>query len=116
MQFTKKINVSKYLIGTILNLIISLKIIGIDNYKILLIFFLGVIFNHLFLILGVINMFNTQAKKRAALYFLGKFVVIVLIMVYAMQNLPKNIILLTIIYIIQLIILVLSIKRNTNKN
>ena len=116
MQFTKKINLSKYLIGTIFNILLSIKLIGIEHVQILSVFFMGVIINHLFLVLGSLNMFSTLAKKRAAIYFLGKFIIIVLIMVFAMRNLPENIILLTLFYIIQLIILVLSIKRNTDKN
>jgi hypothetical protein len=58
-------------------------------------------------------MFSDKPNKRSALYFVLKFVVLAIVMIVAMNKMPGNIALITGFYIFQLIILVLSIKRNT---
>jgi hypothetical protein len=113
MQLNNKIKTTKYLIGTLINYTLALYFLGFDNYIITTSLFLGFIFNQIFLTLGLLEMFSDKPKKRSAIYFLLKFILLAIVMVVAMLKMPENIAIITGFYIFQLIILVLSIKRNT---
>jgi hypothetical protein len=113
MQLRKKIQISKYLIGTLINYSAGLYFLKVENYILITALFFGFVCNQIFLGLGLTNMFSDKPNKRGALYFVLKFVVLAIVMIVAMNKIPGNIALITGFYIFQLIILVLSIKRNT---
>jgi hypothetical protein len=113
MQLRKKIQINKYVLGTLINYSAGLYFLKIENYIIITVLFIGFISNQLFLALGLGNMFSDKPEKRATLYFILKFLILVIVMIVAMSKMPQNIALITGFYIFQLIILVLSIKRIT---
>lgn len=113
MLLRKKIKISQYVIGTLINFSGALYFLGLENWKTLGILFLGFIANQLFLTMALLLMFSGKAKKRAALYFVLKFILLAAVMVFAMSKMPENVLFITLFYIFQLIILVISIKRIT---
>lgn len=111
MHFTKKIKTTKYLFGTILNVLIAIALFKIKDYSVLSILLIGIILNQWMLIMGLFTMLSDKPSFKSAIYFLMKFIILVSTIIYAMQKMPNNIVFITVFYIFQLIILVLSIKR-----
>ncbi len=112
MSLTKKINSLLYLIGTSVNFYISIKLMGEQYAQHLALFFLGIVINHLFLYKGIQRLLDISKKsKKTSLYLVAKSIVLMGIFFYVYQTMPEKILLCTLVYIFQLIILVLSIKK-----
>ena len=111
MHLRKKIKINKYLFGTVLNFSFALYVLKMNMEVAIL--FLGFILNQIFLTMALQLMFSGEANKRASLYLVLKFMVLAGVMIYAMSKMPEKNLLITLFYIFQLIILVISIKRNT---
>ncbi len=78
----------------------------------LALFFLGIVINHLFLYKGIQRLLDISKKsKKTSLYLVAKSIVLMGIFFYVYQTMPEKILLCTLVYIFQLIILVLSIKK-----
>jgi hypothetical protein len=118
MSLTEKINIYKYLLATLINIII-VAYFNRANYlelKILVSLIVLTGLNQLMLINGVLTIISPKFIKnrgaKAFVYILGKTLVLgsgfFMVMTYAPQKVLHSIF----IYIFQLIILALSIKKN----
>ena len=90
-----------------------------ESIKVILQFLGVIILNHFLLIVGVDKLFNGTTKMDrwiATGSLFSKFFFLIAIFYYAMQTIPEKIAFLMGIFIFQLIILVLSIKRNIKLN
>lgn len=108
----------KFSLLTILHIAIAFYIFDFQNIEIITFLFIGFISNQLLLIYGVSQLTNSKAQPSASKLigiFIGKFIILALAITCALQNLGKNSGYALIFYIFQLIILVISIKRNTKK-
>jgi len=103
-----------YIPGTLLNILLSLYLIGTNELIYVLIFFIGILINQWMLLQGVGSMMSEKQNKSMLLVL--KMFVLILIFIFAMIYLEEYVLFLTISYIFQLIILVLSIKRYKEKN
>lgn len=107
------INKGIYFVLSVANLAAFLYFAGEDFYKEGLIFYAGILLNHLFLALGVSGMLKAQKKSFLLII---KFFVLGAAFVFAMKTMPDLAGLCVLTYIFQLIILALSIKRDSKKN
>lgn len=99
---------------TTMNLSWLMYVIGTIEFINVFIFFIGMLVNHSLLLHGVQSMMSENQKKS---YFLIlKFFILIGVFIFAMITMPQYLLILTISYIFQLIILVLSIKSNRLKN
>lgn len=90
-----------------------------ESIKIVLIFTGVVIFNHFLLVVGVDKLFNNKTKLDkiiSTVCLVSKITFLIGIFIYVMQTIPEKIAFLMAIFIFQLIILILSIKRNIKLN
>lgn len=79
----------------------------------IVIFYLGVLVNQIFLVLGVNALTNSQKKS---FLLVVKFFILAAVFVYAMQTMSEHLIICLLTYIFQLIILAFSIKSDSKKN
>lgn len=94
----------------VLNFAALLYVIGTSSILLISAFFIGILLNQYMLLRGVQSITGENQKKS---YFLVlKFFILIGVFVFAMFTMPKHLLILTFSYIFQLIILVLSIKRN----
>lgn len=116
MFLKNKFEFIKFSILTLTNFTACIMLIGLERIEIITTLFIGFITNQILLLYGVSLL--TQSEVKASVIkllsiFIGKFIVLAIALICALQNLEKNSGYALIIYIFQLIILVISIKRNT---
>lgn len=99
---------------TLINFILSLYLIGTNQMIYILVFYTGVLLNQWMLVQGVRSMMSDQQNKSILL--IVKMMILILIFIFAMIFMKDFVLFLTISYIFQLIILILSIKRYKDKN
>lgn len=121
MSLKEKISINKYLLGTIVNGIIIFLYGAKTKYelKIMLLLLMVSMVNQLMLMLGVnLLLFTDPSEKRKNLkifgLLIGKSVILGGGFYVALQNIPAKMLHCVVIYIFQLIILTLSIKRYSN--
>lgn len=103
-----------YSILAIFNYSTLIYVIGASEVINITIFFSGILFNQIMLLRGVSATLAGEQKKSFLLVL--KFFILILVFIFANYKLDKYILFLTLSYIFQLIILVLSIKRDKEKN
>lgn len=103
-----------YSILAILNYSTLMYVIGTSEVVNISIFFGGILLNQIMLLRGVSATFAGEQSKSFLLVL--KFFILILVFIFAVYKLDKYILFLTLSYIFQLIILVLSIKRDKEKN
>ncbi len=118
MLIRKKINFQLYFVLSMLNLLICSYANSREfkNFFFLLILFFTTIVNHFFLARGielVLRPSPTQKNKGfwISFYFLGKTILLAAVLYYLLTYHRDLVFFLIILYIFQLIILVLSIKK-----
>ena len=103
-------NLKLYTPLSIINFLLLLYVIGTEFVIQVIIFFLGILLNQYMLLRGVQSILSENQKKS---YFLIiKLFILILVFIFAGYTMQKHLMILTFSYIFQLIILVLSIKRN----
>ena len=104
-----------YLFGTLTNYSLATYLVGLEKWLSVLVFFVGIMANHIFLVKGIAILLDVsdgpKKSKRTAVYLVAKSMVLIAIFIYILQVMPEKIIICTLVYIFQLIILVLSIKK-----
>lgn len=101
-----------YSAGSLFNVGFLLYGAGSQMWTNVLIFFLGIFANQYFLIIGVKSLL--AARKKSAFLIL-KFFVLIFVFLYVMRTMPEKMVLCVLAYIFQLIILILSIKKENKK-
>lgn len=96
------------------NYLTVLYVIGTNEIVNLSAFFGGILLNQIMLLRGVRATLAGEQSKSFLLVL--KFFILILVFIFAVYKLDKYILFLTLSYIFQLIILVLSIKRDKEKN
>lgn len=119
MQIKNKINRKKYLIGTSLNIILISQVFTNPNILVGLVFLMCVIVNQFLLAIVVSDLTGVDKNYSIMPTWLAgilKLLVLLCGFYYAMSSTVEKELFLVLIYIFQLIILVLSIKRVVEKN
>jgi hypothetical protein len=96
------------------NYLTVLYVIGTNEIVNISAFFGGILLNQIMLLRGVRATLAGEQSKSFLLVL--KFFILILVFIFAVYKLDKYILFLTLSYIFQLIILVLSIKRDKEKN
>jgi uncharacterized membrane protein len=107
-------NLILYSILAIFNFSSLLYVIGTEHIVDISIFFAGLLVNQIMLLCGTKAVLNGEQNKSFLLVL--KFFILILVFIFAVYKLDKYILFLTFSYIFQLIILVLSIKRDKENN
>lgn len=102
-----------YFVLSLFNLAALIYLMGTGVINHILIFYTGILINHFLLIKGVSGMLAAQKKSA---FLIMKFFVLIGVFLYVMKVVPDALIPCVISYIFQLIILALSIKRDSKKN
>jgi len=115
MQIKNQINILRYGIISFLHIIATFYYFGNGNELVLSLCFLSYFLNHLCLILALLKILNTTSEERdnlmVFLLFAAKFLILAGGLWYGVKNFNGNDLIIIGNYIIQLIILILSIKR-----
>ncbi|MAX67926.1 MAG: hypothetical protein QF441_15180 [Bacteriovoracaceae bacterium] len=119
MQIRNKLKVNWYVFGTMLNILWAIIFLGFEKTPFLLAFILMILLNQYFLAIIVSDM--TGIEKNTSLiptWMCGalKLLVLVVAFYFGIRLYPASTLFLVGIYIFQLIILVISIKRIVKKN
>jgi len=106
-------NKSIYIVLSVLNFLALAYFTGLEYPLQISVFYFGILINQIFLVLGVKALAKSQKKS---FLLVVKFFVLAAVFVFAMKTMPDHLILCTLTYIFQLIILTLSIKSDSKKN
>ena len=119
MQIKDSLYLKRYLIGTLINILVTGAIVGSPSLIYFLIFFVCVLMNQLFLIIFGIDLVGLEKVKfiiPTPLLGVLKLLVLILGFYIGIEFMGDKIAFLVISYIFQLINLVLSTKRIVKKN
>jgi hypothetical protein len=120
MQLRIKIKWKHYLLGLVSTFLIFCWFLnGLNEYLGYFVGLLGVVLNHLFLMLGGRNLIiartvddgNKGAAVKGFVYLILKFVILAWALVMSVQLMPNKIFIPVIVYIYMLFILVISLQR-----
>ena len=118
MQISNKLNISKYFIGSLGNILLGLYFFAYSHVLVFFIFYFSVILNQYFLAIFVAELTGVDKNKtRIPTAFLGilKLLLLIFAFSYALIYAPGKELYFVLIYTFQLIILALSIKRVIKK-
>ena len=118
MQIRNKLDTNKYAIGTMLNIIGIIVVFNFVEFPVLMVFLSGVLLNHYLMALVVADL--TGIEKNTSLvptWLCGMLKLLILfgVFTFGMVYTENRELFLVFIYIFQLIILALSIKRVVKK-
>ncbi len=118
MQIRNKIYIRKYVFGTILNLLWPPFLFGFEALPYVLMFFIAIFLNQYFLIIVGADLLGIEKNRGILptwLCALLKLVILIIGFYVFMKIVPGKEIFVVLLYKIQLIIFVLSIKRVVKK-
>jgi hypothetical protein len=118
VSLKENLKINQFIALTLANYGFACYLVGVEYSFHLSVLFIGFFVNQVFLLLGVNNILNSGEKKRTKrtmFMFVGKFFVLVGVIVYALQNMNEKALYSLLFYIFQLIILIISIKRIPKK-
>lgn len=120
MHISEKINLKKYaLLSTALLVISYFLSRNVAELRVMLLVFLAACLNQWMLVRGVTSITDHAAgkapmnKTNVILMFIGKVIVLLVALVLGVQIMQKRIIIPVIIYVLQIVVLYLSMKKNT---
>ena len=118
MLISEKINLKKYaLLSTILLVIDYFLARDMAELKVMLTVFLAACLNQWMLVRGVQQITDVASGKKEAdktgliLMFIGKVIVLLVALVFGVQIMGKRIIIPVLIYVLQIVVLYLSINK-----
>lgn len=119
MLISEKINLKKYILLSIVLLAIDYFLArNMAELKVMLTIFLAACLNQWMLVRGVVQMTNVASGKEEAdktnlvLLFIGKVIVLLVALVFGVQIMGKRIIIPVLIYVLQIVVLYLSMKKS----
>ena len=123
MLISAKIDLRKYaLLSTLLLAIAYFLARDMAELKVMFTVFLAACLNQWMLVRGVEKITNVAAGKEEAdkfgliLLFIGKVIVLLVALVFGVQIMGKRIIIPVLIYVLQIVVLYLSMKKSTTKS
>ena len=119
MLIAEKINLKKYaLLSTILLAIDYFLARDMAELKVMLTIFLAACLNQWMLVNGVMQITNVASGKETPdkayliMLFIGKVIVLLVALVFGVQIMGKRIIIPVLIYVLQIVVLYLSMKKS----
>ena len=119
MLIAEKINLKKYaLFSTILLAFDYFLARDMAELKVMLIIFLAACLNQWMLVNGVMQITNVASGKESPdkayliMLFIGKVIVLLVALVFGVQIMGKRIIIPVLIYVLQIVVLYLSMKKS----
>lgn len=119
MHITEKIDLKKYAILSTVLLVISYFLSrDMAELKVMLTVFLAACLNQWMLVRGVQKITDVASGKEEAdktnlvLLFIGKVIVLLVALVFGVQIMGKRIIIPVLIYVLQIVVLYLSMKKS----
>ena len=119
MPIAEKINLKKYaLLSTVLLAIDYFLARDMAELKVMLTVFLAACLNQWMLVSGVMQITNVASGKEEAdktnliLLFIGKVIVLLVALIFGVQIMGKRIIIPVLIYVLQIVVLYLSINKS----
>jgi hypothetical protein len=119
MQIRNKLYLERYVIGTVLNFVWTPYVFGFQNISLVLAFLLSILLNQYFLAIVVADLTGVEENHSCLPTWLCaalKLIVLMLGFYWTLENTEDLEVFVVLFYKIQLIILVLSIKRVVKKN
>ena len=118
MHISEKIDLKKYaLLSTVLLIISYFLARDMNELKVMLTVFLAACLNQWMLVRGVMSITDhaagkaTMDKTNVVLMFIGKVIVLLVALVFGVQIMGKRIIIPVLIYVLQIVVLYLSMKK-----
>ena len=118
MHISEKINLKKYaLLSAVLLLVSYFLARDINEVKVMLTVFVAACLNQWMLVRGVMSITDhaagkeTMDKTNVILMFIGKVIVLLVALVFGVQIMGKRIIIPVLIYVLQIVVLYLSMKK-----
>lgn len=118
MHISEKVDLRKYaLLSTILLAVSYFLAHDMSELKVMLTVFLAACLNQWMLVRGVQKITNVASGKEEAdksgliLLFIGKVIVLLVALVFGVQIMGKRIIIPVLIYVLQIVVLYLSMKK-----
>jgi hypothetical protein len=118
MLIAEKINLKKYaLLSTVLLAIDYFLARDMNELKVMLTIFLAACLNQWMLVNGVMQITNVASGKEAPdktnliMLFIGKVIVLLVALIFGVQVMGKRIIIPVLIYVLQIVVLYLSMKK-----
>lgn len=118
MPIAEKINLKKYaLLSTVLLAIDYFLARDMAELKVMLTIFLAACLNQWMLVSGVMQITNVASGKEAPdkanliMLFIGKVIVLLVALIFGVQIMGKRIIIPVLIYVLQIVVLYLSMKK-----
>lgn len=119
MHISEKISLRKYaLLSTLLLAAVYFLARDMSELKVMLIIFLAACLNQWMLVRGVQKITNAAAGKEESdkwgliILFIGKVIVLLVALVFGVQIMGKRIIIPVLIYVLQIVVLYLSMKKS----
>lgn len=119
MLIAEKINLKKYaLLSTVLLAIDYFLARDMAELKVMLTIFLAACLNQWMLVRGVMQITNVASGKEEAdktnliLLFIGKVIVLLVALIFGVQIMGKRIIIPVLIYVLQIVVLYLSMNKS----
>lgn len=119
MLIAEKINLKKYaLLSTVLLAIDYFLARDMNELKVMLTIFLAACLNQWMLVNGVMQITNVASGKEAPdktnliMLFIGKVIVLLVALIFGVQIMGKRIIIPVLIYVLQIVVLYLSMKKS----
>ena len=119
MHISEKIDLKKYaLLSTVLIVISYFLARDMNELKVMLTVFLAACLNQWMLVRGVMSITDhaagkaTMDKTNVVLMFIGKVIVLLVALVFGVQIMGKRIIIPVLIYVLQIVVLYLSMKKS----
>lgn len=118
MHISEKINLKKYALLSAVLLVVSYFLArDINEVKVMLTVFVAACLNQWMLVRGVMSITDhaagkeTMDKTNVILMFIGKVIVLLVALVFGVQIMGKRIIIPVLIYVLQIVVLYLSMKK-----
>ncbi len=119
MHISEKISLRKYaLLSTLLLGAVYFLARDMSELKVMLLIFLAACLNQWMLVIGVQKITNAAAGKEESdklgllILFIGKVIVLLVALVLGVQIMGKRIIIPVLIYVLQIVVLYLSMKKS----
>lgn len=119
MHISEKISLRKYaLLSTLLLAAVYFLARDMSELKVMLIIFLAACLNQWMLVIGVQKITDVAAGKEESdklgliILFIGKVIVLLVALVLGVQIMGKRIIIPVLIYVLQIVVLYLSMKKS----
>ena len=118
MHIAEKVNLKKYaLLSTVLLALDYFLARDMAELKVMLTIFLAACLNQWMLVNGVLQITNVASGKEAPdkanliMLFIGKVIVLLVALVFGVQIMGKRIIIPVLIYVLQIVVLYLSLRK-----